>query len=44
MLGNLVYNRDPAERRIPLTPILPQFVRRANGNPEFGVAQFRQRL
>jgi hypothetical protein len=29
MLGNLVYNRDPAERRIPLTPILPQFVRRA---------------
>ncbi len=29
MLGHLVYQHDPAERRIPLTPILPQFVRRA---------------
>ncbi len=29
MLGHLVCQRDFAERRVPLTPILPQFVRRA---------------
>ncbi len=29
MLGHLVYQRDLSERREPLTPILPQFIRRA---------------
>ncbi len=32
MLGHLVYQRDIAERRTTLTPILPQFVRRAIAN------------